>query len=111
MRLGGWTRVAIVLSVTWIVVAFLYLAGQKEKNLKNIRAGLYAMCRLQLQSLEGFNFASCMEQARTNIAHFQARHNWSQHLILAAIPVPIAWLLVYLVRVVTRRVRRGLAAG
>jgi hypothetical protein len=37
MRLGGWTRIGIVVSGAWVVIAYFYIAAAEREHLQGLR--------------------------------------------------------------------------
>jgi heme/copper-type cytochrome/quinol oxidase subunit 2 len=88
-RLNGWQRIGIVLSLVWAVVGGLW--GRKAALTP------FLDC---LSDTGNLNF--CQSQYQWAIDQV-----WLFALIFGLAPIPIAWLLVYIVVWTVRWIRRG----
>ena len=107
MRLGGWTRVGIVLTVAWVVFAFFYIEEHERDFQQGYTNRLYKTCTEDEVKRGNYEFKECMDFARkhTNENHPQ-QSKW-QSLGQALFPVPFAWLLVYFGVIIVRWIARG----
>lgn len=119
MRLNGWQRIGIVLSIAWLPVgAFIGLNAISKREQAAIDArikGPYDLCRsVEDQSIShGVPFnRNCLQELYGKnlpeaIAEISGRESrWSAALIALA-PIPFAWLVVYLLVLLGRWIWRG----
>ena len=109
MRLNGWIRIGIIASVAWVFVGG-YLGNRLVIN----QAELAMMTTLQLCNYhpEGAPLAPapvvCGRQA--NAAWDKAvKYHWETAAVVAFVPIPFAWLLVWGLVALVRWVRAGFA--
>jgi hypothetical protein len=107
MHLSGWKRIGIVLSVIWIVAAFFYQRNVDQSQAQNWMNMIYKTCT-DTKALRGdFDFKPCMDKAWSDSRVFDG--GWPNAAFLALAPIPIGWLLAYLLFAILRWVRRGFA--
>lgn len=122
MRLNGWQRIGVVLSVVWLLCVFGYWAVHRldaaQQSLsfqiqECSRAEDYPPARSEdaWKQFQPENFASC--QARVNatyVADFhQANGTWPLPLAFWGVTVTMAWLLTWGLFGLGRWIRRGFA--
>jgi hypothetical protein len=87
-RLNGWQRLGIVLSALWVLVGGLW--G------RHLTVAPYFDCIKSAPNIDTMNFCERYLQ------------DWgSTAMLIALVPIPIAWLLVYIVVWTVRWIRRG----
>jgi hypothetical protein len=87
-RLNGWQRIGIVLSALWVLVGGLW--GRQ------LAVAPYFDCIKSAPNIDTMNFCERYLQ------------DWgSTAMLIALVPLPIAWLLVYIVVWTVRWIRRG----
>jgi hypothetical protein len=97
-QLNGWQRIGIVLSVVWLLVGALW-------------GWMWWIAP----------YRDCVESAQSaasvKILEFCERHHrwvfddaWLPALLVAVVPIPIAWLIVYIVIWLVRWIRLGFTA-
>jgi hypothetical protein len=108
MRLGGWQRIGIVLSVAWAVAGPIYLNGRAYDNALKEAGDTYHDCR-QFQG-PGDDPARCTERSNAmlkigmqNVAPIGSL-GWA---VVATAPVVLAWILVYIIVGLWRWIRAG----
>jgi hypothetical protein len=102
MRLGGWQRIGIVLSVCWILVGGYWgnQVGLSEGDWVRAR---FAAC-LEARSIQtdgsvpkDTDWRPCDVAFDRDFPH-AIRNHWYYAAVFAFIPIPLAWLLVYALR-------------
>jgi hypothetical protein len=104
VRLNGWQRIGIVLSVLWIIVAGLWANYQSIQQRTQTLEFLFQTC----VAFHNFNYndPDCLRDF--NAQYLGAiKGQWVDTAIVALVPIPIAWLLAWIVFVVVRWIRRG----
>jgi hypothetical protein len=91
-RLNGWQRIGIVLSVVWILVGALW--GWMFATAD------YRSCVVMASSVETLDFCNRYHRWVFDTA-------WVYSLLVALVPIPIAWLLVYGVSYLVRWIKSG----
>jgi hypothetical protein len=107
-RLNGWQRIGIVLSILWALGAGLYTYKAHEARADKMSGRDYDACinaketLSKLPETKGINFVGdCVAEAAQSY-QFWSQWKWSGTAIVALIPIPIIWLLVYIVVWATR---------
>lgn len=105
MHLNGWHRLGIVFSVIWLFVGGLW------GNSLGIHEGDWVANRYQ------FCLEHDAEPHMPNSTQCQAafekdwpeaiKYHWWEALIVAVVPIPLAWLLAYGLIALIRWIRRG----
>jgi hypothetical protein len=98
MRLGGWQRIGIILSVAWAVAGPIYLNDRAYNNALKESGLTYHFCR-EAQGATG-DPATCSKQSdemlkigMQNVAPIGSL-GWA---VVAIAPVVLAWILVYII--------------
>jgi hypothetical protein len=94
-RLNG-ARVGIIVSVAWAIVG-VFLA---EYILYSLTYGSFDTCRHSTTSLP-----ICAQNLDRDLANAEV-WRWGIYVLLALIPIPIAWLVVYGLVGIVRWIRR-----
>ena len=106
MRLNGWQRIGIVLSILWAVGAAIY---QRNADIERaaFSAGLtYKGCTAVLSEKHISDFSQCgLEFDKT--FRIMLEGSWGNVAVVALLPIPFAWLLAYLAIWVLRWIRGG----
>jgi hypothetical protein len=106
MRVGGWSRVGIVLSVIWLAGAGLY---QREADLRTAAyfSGLaYRTCTESKAQKGDFDFSGCTSASTKNWNLF-LEYSWGKVVIIAIVPIPFGWAFAYFAIRVWRWIRAG----
>jgi hypothetical protein len=99
--LNKWQRIGVGLSFVW------FLGGGYWGNSMGLHKGDFAVTQFDLcmenSSNPGNASGTCLTQFQKDYSGAIKGH-WSEAFIMAIIPIPVAWLLVYgLMRVARRR--------
>ena len=105
VRLNGWQRIGVVLSVLWIVVVGFWRNDAIIKSAQETAEAFYNTC---VDAHPYPNDQSCVDEIWKNFELFSRGH-WIDAAFVAFVPILIAWLLVWLCVAVFRWVRRGFA--
>jgi hypothetical protein len=112
MRLNGWQRIGIVLSITWFFVGGFWgnkialdEAGARTSSQLD---ACVAENKLRFGEYGPYDqvWTPCWNQFRTNFMRNAEGHWWAA-LVAATVPIPIAWLLAYAFAYLTRWIRAG----
>jgi hypothetical protein len=98
MKLNGWKRIGVILSVVWILVAYRITFTRTLNEEIKLHAALSQYCEERHH-----DSAECDQILHTDsrpLAHEEAA-------LVAFVPVPLAWGFIYLVLFLTRWVKRG----
>ena len=116
LHLGGWQRIGIVASVLWAIGAGLVARSHDASEASYMYRTTYDICidkaRAQQQPTKGAKplpreiVSGCHEQGWKSY-QLALEGSWKWVLFIALVPIPIGWLLVYMVVGVWRWVRRG----
>jgi hypothetical protein len=113
MRLAGWHRVGIVLSVLWAIGAGIYQRNADIRRADEFSQLSFNVCaeneRIRQQRDPNFS-GSCTDRAVGKYQTF-LKGSWGNTAILAFAPIPIAWGLIYLILAVMRWVSAGFRIG
>lgn len=104
-KLGGWTRLGIVLSVVWFIGSFGYWWMQYVDNKTSGAWILYEACVKEQKKTSDVCFNDRLAY-RTAPTGSEA----TEIAMVSVLPIPFAWLLVSLVYLIVRWVRRGFAS-
>lgn len=107
-KLNGWTRIGIILSVLWIlgagVVAF-HRVTKTEESEADFTEMAWSSCNSEY-TRHTIQIDSCMKDAQ---AAFDKMRSKDYETVAAAafIPIPVAWLFVFLVIFLVHWIKRG----
>jgi hypothetical protein len=62
MRLGGWQRIGIVLSVIWALGAVWHVRSQEVQVAQNLLTLDHRICDEELKHQRGFDYQGCMRK-------------------------------------------------
>ena len=101
MRLNGWQRIGIVASVIWAVGGYLQMMGER-----NWASRMFDLC-LSIPSPGGAdNWSKCRQEYERDFPQ-AFKDKQTEAVLVALVPIPIGWLVVYMVIWVVRWIRRG----
>jgi hypothetical protein len=105
MRLNGWQRIGIVMSVAWAIGGPIYLEHEARKDAQEVFSRTYSSCRDVLSNDPNDCFRRASEQADL-VPRYTADQRANQ--VAAALgPVALGWLLVYALVYLMRWIRAG----
>lgn len=116
IRLNGWQRIGIILSVIWAIGGGIWgntMALDEAGKLTSLQldscvATNRARLRLKPGESEPYDkvWTPCWELHAKNFMHHADGH-WYAAAGVGLVPIPIAWLIVYGLVVLGRWIRRG----
>ena len=107
-KLNGWLRICIVLTVLWVLVAGLYTNKMVTEQGMNTRSMIYNLCLNDNSHSKDFDYKNCSKRA--DEFYDSAVQNRLQDVLgIALIPVPIFWLIGFIIFRVYRWVKKGFA--
>jgi hypothetical protein len=101
-KLNGWQRIGVVLSVLWMVGASLYVQTDRTDRAYKFANSMMSLC-LDMVSPSP---KDCTSDYSHNVK-IALNPFWPDAVILAIVPIPITWLLVYIIIGIVRWVRAG----
>jgi len=107
VKLSGWKRIGIVISVMWIVGSVFFYTP--ESNLRTLITDAHVQCD-ELRGNTKAGFDACNKEADDAFAKIRPTERL-ELAIVAFVPVPLGWGFVYLVLFVVRWVKSGFQAG
>jgi|SRR5438034_5875633 len=102
-RLSGWQRLAIVLSVLWFLGVFLGLSIYQHSRNWDYASFSYRMCLTR--EMRSGEEKGCEEKFRKDVERSSVE--WLPIFLLAALPIPVLWLLGWLVFEIVKWITRG----
>jgi hypothetical protein len=93
----NWQRVGIVAAVVWAIMG-VFLT---EQILYSLTYGSFFTCARTITDL-----STCMQNLNKDLANAEV-WRWGMYALVALAPIPIAWLVVYGLIGIVRRIRRG----
>lgn len=106
MKLGGWQRIGVVLSIVWIIGAGIYQRNAELKRANESVSSLFAVC-LKTDLLNGGKrVTNCLEETSKN-RDIWLEGSWGNVALVAFLPVLLAWPAVFLFLGVFRWVKAG----
>jgi hypothetical protein len=103
MRLNGWQRIGIALSLPWIVVGTLWESGASIEKSTSLSKLVYSVCS------EDHPFSNtCAADFSHNYARdLELSNHWADGVAFGVVPVIMAWVAVYALLWIARWVRAG----
>src|SRR5262249_16032846 len=98
-----WQWIAIVLSVLWAIGAWLVTLNSSERDAEAISARFYDDCVFSRNEA-----AEDCSTTRRQVRDFQMALGRKQAAARAILPIPLGWMVIWLVNVIVRSIRRGL---
>ena len=102
-RLNGWQRIGMVLSVVWAALGGLWGNHIAIQQNGAVPIAHYKWCISHPNYDDDECSAAFDEEYAVGV-----RGHWASATMVALIPIPVAWLLVYIVVWAVRWMRRGL---
>jgi len=109
MRLGGWHRIGIVLSVLWAIGAGFYQRNADIRRADEFSQLSFNICaeNERIRQRRDPNYSgTCTDQA-VGAYQIYLHGSWGNVAFLAIAPIPVAWGLIYLILAVVRWVGAG----
>lgn len=108
-KLNGWLRICVVLTVLWVLGAGLYTNKMVGDQGMKTSMVVYTLCLNQGAQSKELDAKDCSQ--KSNEAYDLAvQHRLQDVLGIALIPVPIFWLIGFIIFRVYRWVKKGFAA-
>ncbi len=104
MRLGGWQRVGIVLSVAWMLGAGYYQRTADIERAANVASAAYDVCDFANSHLG--DKRDCSLESKQSF-DLQLEGSWGNVAIISFVPIPLAWLAIYLAVKIWWWIRKG----
>lgn len=112
LRLNGWQRIGIILTVCWVIGGGLWINGQVIDGLSAAVRGEQRRC-IEARSIQpdgtvpkDTDWGPCFERFEAAFPAAVTNH-WLYAAAYTLIPIPIVWLIVYAIIGLWRWVRRG----
>ena len=102
MRINGWQRIGIVLSITWIIGVGIVFSEKVRDDANAISSNRFDICR----NIQNSDFQTCSNQ-QWEVYKKLNDPNWSMISIFALTPAVLGWLFVYMMLGIYRWVGRG----
>jgi hypothetical protein len=101
MRLNGWQRLGIGLSIIWAVGAAIHQRNSDVEHAENFAKFAYKVCSDAKSLAQDNNLASC-EQERNEHLVTWLKGSWGNVAFLALVPIPFGWLAALILINVSR---------
>lgn len=108
MRLNGWKRIGIVASVVWVLGGFIFTYHYETKSDVDLAIMAYSNCRSVLTQDEP-RIEEC-NRRESDVLNDLLPYVKLGAAVVALVPIPFGWGLVYLIIFVVRWVRRGFSS-
>lgn len=106
MRIGGWTRVGIVLSALWALGGYFYANNVVTKRAADMAGYYYDSCYRNAGKRPNPDYSNCSGEWDKGWKQTM-ESSTGEAAIIALAPIPFAWLFVWIVVAVWRWVRAG----
>ena len=104
--MGGWKRVGVVLSVLWFLGGGFWENHREMEVYGNFFGYVYGICQNTNDMFaDAKDKKDCFAFAHSSANVFE--REWGSVLFVALVPIPFAWLFVYIIMCVVRWVRKG----
>ena len=95
MRLNGWQRVGIALSIMWVLGAAIYQRNADVEHAEDFAKFAYKVC-IDSKSLAHDNDLASCEQEREKHLGVWLKGSWGNVALMALVPVPLGWLAAFI---------------
>src|SRR5947209_2213524 len=95
MRLNGWQRLGIVLSIIWVLGAAIYQRNADVERAEDHAQFAYKVC-LEGKSLSHDNDLASCEQKREKDLVIWLEGSWGNVALISLAPIPLGWLAAFL---------------
>ena len=106
MRLNGWQRVGIVVSIVWAIGAAIYQRNADLENAQFAANLTYRVCTENKTLKQDFDFKSCLREVEKTSAIW-LDGSWSNVAFISLAPIPLGWLVVYMLIRIYQWVKAG----
>jgi hypothetical protein len=103
-RMNDWIRIGVIVSVVWSIGMALYARQADQQKALDGFSFMYKTCVDQQTTTDEPDNTPCFDKAWRDSRVFDP--GWSNVLIPALVPIPIAWLIGYLLLAMWWRMRR-----
>lgn len=111
IRLNGWQRIGIVLSIAWMVGAPIYMDKVGHQRLRDIELSLISLCTTAGSKLPSEErIGKCIKDGSADADKYRdifIKPPLTIFFKYGVLPVPVFWALSYFVIFVINWVRRG----
>jgi hypothetical protein len=114
MRLNGWQRIGLVASIVWFLAGGFWGNKIALDDADALTRAQRDACIAQNKRLYGEYgpydqvYTPCTNQVGANYIH-NAEGHWIAAALFALVPLPIAWLIAYVLIALGRWIRAGFA--
>jgi hypothetical protein len=104
MKINGWQRIGILVSVIWMVGAYFYTMDRVQTDDIQMAANVDEACIAAKQQEQKV----CDNEMYAEVIRALPRER-EEAAIVALVPVPLSWSFVYLTLFLLRWIKRGFA--
>ena len=110
--MGGWIRIGIVLSVVWALVGGFWAHNSAGNEVQRRTGAQFDVCvainKARLGDAAPYDQISkpCRDQFPNNYLH-NIEGFWWGVAFVALVPIPVAWIIIYMLTALYRWIRRG----
>lgn len=95
MRLNGWQKVGLVLSIVWLVGAAIHQRNSDISQADSQATFAYNICAVGQSATAGGDLKYCqLERAKTRTLLMGG--SWGNVAFMALVPIPLAWLAAFI---------------
>ncbi len=94
MRLNGWKRIGIVLSVLWVLVTGFYQRNADVQKASDFMSFSYRVCTDAQSAKNNFDFDECSKKSQKDFDIWMVG-SWGNVAVIALLPIPFFWLIIY----------------
>jgi len=95
MHLNGWQRIGIGLSIVWAVGAAVYQRNADLDRSKSFVDYAFRVCTDAKELAHDTDLKSCLQE-REKHTEIWLEGSWGNVAILSLVPIPLAWIAVYI---------------
>ena len=109
MRLNGWVRIGLIASVAWIFIGGYLGNASVIDQARDAVATKSRNCNLYPDGAAPRNSRAECDRQVTAAWDSAVKYHWEAAAVVALVPIPVAWLLVWGLVSLVRWVRAGFA--
>jgi len=95
MRLNGWQKVGLVVSIVWLVGAAIHQRNSDISGADSHATFAYKLCIAEQSANRGSDLKDCqLERAKARTLSMEG--SWGNVAFMALVPIPLAWLAVFI---------------